>query len=52
MQAINALNFHEQNRLNRQRESNEIQSNSILNACYESIVAAILIVLMVFNNGN
>lgn len=51
MQAINALNFHEQNRLNRQRESNEIQSNSILNACYESIVAVILIVLIIFNDG-
>ncbi|CAI2372280.1 unnamed protein product [Moneuplotes crassus] len=41
----------EQNRLNRQRETNEVQSNSIFNAIYETVIAAFLIILLVMSRG-
>ena len=51
MNEPNILIYQEQNRLNRQRESNEIQSNSILNATYETIIAVFLILLLILSGG-
>mmetsp|Transcript_6376 Transcript_6376/g.7329 ORF Transcript_6376/g.7329 Transcript_6376/m.7329 type:complete len:122 (-) Transcript_6376:497-862(-) len=51
MNGPNMLNYQEQNRLNGERESAELQSNAIFNTIYESSVAVCLTVLYVLSNG-
>lgn len=51
MQSPNLLNYLEQDRLNTEQESDEVQSNAIFNTIYESVISSVLIVLLVLSNG-
>ena len=50
MQA-NVLNYQEQNRLNGERESAELQTNAIFNTTYEFSVASVLLILFLLSDG-